>query len=320
MTHSTSATPAHDWLALLGRHGTSAVAFSVFAGVALPPLAAWCRPLFVPSLFLLMCLAFLRVDPREVRARIVRPGLVALAALWIMLVVPALVGAALMVTGTDTLAPGLSVALILQTTAPPLISSAALAAMIGLDSALALVTLIVCTAGAPLTATLFAVLLVGPSVPISAGALGLKLTAMLAGAAIIAALTRRIAGREFVERQAQPIDGINVILLFVFVVAVMHGVAANAIAQPKLVLGLTALAFAISFGLTGITTLIFMRAGLPATLALGVGAGSRNMGLMFAAAAGAMPDVAWLYFGLSQFPIYLMPLLVRQVVRRFTRA
>src|SRR5262245_26711180 len=173
MMHSTSAAAANGWLALLGRHGTRAIAASVFAGVALPPLAAWCRPLFVPSLFLLMCLAFLRVDPREVRAHIVRPGLVILAAIWIMLVVPALVAAALLVAGADALAPGLYVALIFQGAAPPVISSAALAALIGLDAALALVTLIVCTAVTPLTATLFAALLIGPSVPISAGALGL---------------------------------------------------------------------------------------------------------------------------------------------------
>jgi hypothetical protein len=243
-----------------------------------------------------------------------------LAAIWVMLLVPALVGAALIVAGADRQAPGLYAALIFQAAAPPVISSAALAALIGLDAALALVTLIVCTTVTPLTATLFAVLLVGPSVPISAVALGLKLTAMLAGAAIVAAVARRLVGSEFVERQAQRIDGINVILLFVFVVALMDGVAANAIAQPALVLGLTALAFALSLGLTGITALIFARAGLPAALALGVGAGSRNMGLMFAAAAGAMPDVAWLYLALAQFPIYLTPLLVRLIVQRLTRA
>ena len=80
--------------------------------------------------------------------------------------------------------------------------------------------------------------------PISAGALGLKLVAMLAGAAVVAAVARRVVGNEFIERQAQRIDGINVILLFVFVVAVMDGVAANAITQPTLVLGVTVLAFA----------------------------------------------------------------------------
>ena len=40
------------------------------------------------------------------------------------------------------------------------------------------------------------------------------------------------------------------------------------------------------------------------------------MGLMLAAAGGALPDVAWLYFALSQFPIYLSPQLLKAVVRR----
>src|SRR5262249_25930145 len=167
-------------LGALGRRGTRAVAVSVFAGVALPPLAAWCKPLFVPSLFLLMCLAFLRVDPQEMRARIARPGLVILAAVWIMLAVPTLAGAALVLAGADARGPGVYAALIFQVAAPPVISSAALAALMGLDAAVALLTLIVCTTVTPLTATFFAALFVGPSVPVSPAALGLKLTAMLA--------------------------------------------------------------------------------------------------------------------------------------------
>jgi len=40
------------------------------------------------------------------------------------------------------------------------------------------------------------------------------------------------------------------------------------------------------------------------------------MGLMLAAAAGAVPDIVWLYFGLAQVPIYLMPQLLRLLVQR----
>lgn len=304
-------------LGWLGRHGTRAVAISLLVGIALPPLAAWCRPLFVPSLFLLMCLAFLRVDPREVRARIARPGLAIVATVWVMLIVPALAGAALLFTGVHERAPGLHAALLFQVAAPPLISSAALAALMGTDAALSLVTLVISTTITPLTATFFAALFIGPSLPITPGALGFKLIAMLAGAALVAALVRRLAGDEAIARQAARIDGTNVILLFIFVVALMDGVAANAIADPKLVLGLTALAFALSFGLTAVTTLLFARTGLPSALALGFGAGSRNMGLLFAAAAGALPDLAWLYLALAQIPIYLMPHMIKQITARF---
>jgi BASS family bile acid:Na+ symporter len=42
----------------------------------------------------------------------------------------------------------------------------------------------------------------------------------------------------------------------------------------------------------------------------------RNMGLMLAATGGALPDLAWLYFALSQFPIYLSPQLLTPLARR----
>ena len=44
--------------------------------------------------------------------------------------------------------------------------------------------------------------------------------------------------------------------------------------------------------------------------------GSRNMGLMLAAAAGAVPELVWLYVALAQFPIYLLPLPFKPLVRR----
>ena len=42
------------------------------------------------------------------------------------------------------------------------------------------------------------------------------------------------------------------------------------------------------------------------------------MGLMLAATGGALPDFVWLYFALSQFPIYLAPQLLKPLARRLT--
>src|SRR5689334_7528710 len=75
-------------LAWIGRQGTRAVAFSIFAGLALPALAALFKPAFTASLFALLCLAFLRVDPAELRAHAARPGLVLAATAWIMIATP----------------------------------------------------------------------------------------------------------------------------------------------------------------------------------------------------------------------------------------
>ena len=87
-------------LAWLGRQGTRAVAASLFIGVMLPPLAALLKPVFAFALFALLCLAFLRVDPVEVRRHFARPALVAAAAAWMMLATPVLIGVTLLAART----------------------------------------------------------------------------------------------------------------------------------------------------------------------------------------------------------------------------
>jgi BASS family bile acid:Na+ symporter len=41
------------------------------------------------------------------------------------------------------------------------------------------------------------------------------------------------------------------------------------------------------------------------------------MGLMVAAAGGAVPELTWLYFAVAQFPIYTLPYLLKPVVHRW---
>jgi len=180
-------------LSWLGRQGTRAVAASIFIGIFLPPLAALLKPVFPLALYALLCLAFLRVDPVEVRAHFSRPVVVAAASAWMMLGTPLLIGSTLVALGMSDRLPGLYVAMILQAAAPPVISAPTLAALMGLDAALTLATLVVCTAVTPLTAPMFATLFVAQGIAISPVALGAKLLALLAGAAIVAALVRRQA-------------------------------------------------------------------------------------------------------------------------------
>src|ERR1043165_7355837 len=195
-------------LSWLGRQGTRAVAASLFIGVMLPPLAALLEPIFAYALFALLCLAFLRVDPVEVRRHFTRPKLVAAAAIWMMLGTPLLIGLSLAAPGKADRLPGLYIAMILQAAAPPVISAPTLAALMGLDAALSLATLVVCTAVTPLTAPVFAALFVGDSMALSPLVLGSKLFDMLAGAAIVAWLVRRLAGRPGLARQAEGIAGL----------------------------------------------------------------------------------------------------------------
>jgi hypothetical protein len=305
-------------LAWLGRRGTNAIAVSILLGILVPPLGALVRPFFAETVFLLLCLAFLRVDPGALRLELSRPRLLIAAAAWTMLVVPVLTGLAL--AGSDLAAhsPGLQLALMLNAVAPPIFASPALAALMGLNAATTLALLLACVAVTPFLAPALVALFVGPAVTFSPLALGLRLVLMLAGAACVAVAVRAIAGKDWVESQALRIDGLNVVVLFAFAVALMGDVLGNAIANPMLVLGLLALTTAITFGLSGLTALIFLRTGVRTALPLAHAAGSRNTGLMLAAAAGLVPELVWLYVALIQIPIYALPLIVKPLVRRLS--
>jgi BASS family bile acid:Na+ symporter len=122
---------------------------------------------------------------------------------------------------------------------------------------------------------------------------------------------RRLAGQKRIDAQRDLIDGLNVIAMFIFAMAAMDGVAAAAVADPMLVATLTALAFALTIGAILITTLLFLPAGRRRAYAIGILTGNRNIGVMMAATGFSVPPLVWLYFGIAQFPIYLLPVALK---------
>ena len=305
-------------LAWLGRHGTNAVAISILLGIALPPLGALIRPIFPETVFLLLCLAFLRVDPGALRAQFHKPRLLLVAAIWTMLIVPVLVGVGLTWFDLYDRSPGLLLALMLNVVAPPIFASPALAALMGLNAAVTLALLLTCIAATPFLAPALVAIFVGPAVTFSPMALGVRLVLMLAGAACVGLAVRAYAGKPWIDRQAERIDGLNVVVLFLFAVALMGDIAANTIARPLFVLGLLALGTAVTFGMAGVTALLFSGSGSHNALPLAHAASSRNIGLMLAAAAGSVPELVWLYVALIQIPIYALPLIVKPLARRLS--
>jgi predicted Na+-dependent transporter len=303
-------------LAWLGRQGTRAIAAVVFIAIALPALDAWLKPFVTEAIFALLCVAFLRVDTAALRAHARRPRLVLAATAWTSFLVPVLFGAGCLLAGLDARSPDLFLALMLQGVASPMMAAPAFAALMGLDATLVLTTLVVSMALTPLSAPLFVYAFVGPALTLSPCTLGLKLFAILAGSLLFALVIRRFAGEAKIRRYSDQINGVNILLVFIFVAAVMENVAARFVAEPGAMIGLTALAFVVSFAVLGLTALIFARAGRERAFVLGLMASQRNMGLMLAATGGALPDGTWLYFALAQFPIYLSPLLLGPLARR----
>ncbi len=290
-------------LSLAGRHGTLLAATSIFIGLAIPALAAACKPFLGEAIVAMLTLAFLRVDPGDLRRHWSRPGLIAAATAWTMLIVPAVLGLVLLLFRLDQRMAGLYFMLVLQMSAPGLMSSPALAALLGLDVALTLATLIVSMAITPLTASFFTHVYLGTALA-SPLIFGLKLFLIIGGCALAAAVIRRLTGQSFVEAQRERIDGLSVLAMSMFAIAAMDGVVDHFRADPLLVIALTAL--------------VFLRVGRARAFAIGLIAGNRNVGLMLAATGFAVPDIAWLYFALAQFPIYLLPHLLKPLAKRLS--
>jgi len=303
-------------LSWLGRQGTRAVAALVVIGIALPSIGAILKPYVTEAIFMLLSITFLRVDTTGFKSYLRSPAIGLAATAWTSVAVPVLFGVSCLALGLNKQAPDLFLALMLQAIASPMMAAPALAALMGLDATLVLVTLITSTTLIPLTAPLFALVFVGPSLSISPIALAAKLFAILAGAALFGFAVRRVFGLAAIQRQKERIDGLNILFLFVFEAAVMESVGARFLASPMITMALAALAFVVFFAVLFLTGILFSFTGRERALALGFMASQRNMGLMVAATGGALPDLTWLYFALSQFPIYLSPQLLQPLVQR----
>ena len=301
-------------LAWLGRQGTRALAASIFLGLAVPPLAAYVKPYLGESVFVLLLFSYLRTDPAAFGRHLRSPGLTIVVSLWVMVAVPLLFGTIYALSGIRSVMPELYTIMILQVAITPITSSAAFAALIGLDVALSLAALIVCNALSPVTTVAFSYLFLGSSL-FSPVELGIKLFVFFGAAGALAFAIRRLAGQRWIERQAECIDGLNVIAVFLFAIAAMDGVPRHIMADPVFALKLAAFIVVLTCAQIGLSVLVFLRAGIDRGLLIGLLAGFRNIGLVMATLGGTLPDLAWFYFAMAQVPIYLMPALLRPLAR-----
>ena len=181
------------------------------------------------------------------------------ANVWMMLVLPVLFGLLFCGSGLSAALAGLYYILMLQMGAPALMSSPAFAALMGLDVALSLATLIVgCRRGAA-DRRLFTHLFLGTAL-VSPLAFGLKLFFIIAG-------RRRggdhppVAGQASSRRRASASTASTSSPSSCFAIAAMDGVPTHVMADPLLVAELPALVFLLALGMMAVTTLVFCRAG-----------------------------------------------------------
>jgi hypothetical protein len=166
---------------------------------------------------------------------------------WTSLALPSLFGVYCLLAGLQSRSPGLFLALMLQAVASPMMAAPAFAAVMGLDATLVLTTLVTSTAVTPFTAPFFAYAFIGPALTLSPLILGLKLFTILAGSLLVAVGVRYLVGFATIRRYSDQINGLNILLVFVFVAAVMENVARQFVVAPFTTIEIVVLAFAVFF-------------------------------------------------------------------------
>jgi bile acid:Na+ symporter, BASS family len=300
-----------DLLALIGRFGTQGLAASILVGLALPDLAAVARPVLPACILAFIVLTLARADLGRLRQALRKPAALIAAFGWVLVAPPVVTSALIALVGRDNLDPGFVLGLALIGAAPPILSGPAVAALIGLEPTLLLAATLGSTFLSPLTAPFVADLVAGAAVPLDRGALALRLVVFLGIGTALAALWRRIVGAARIRARARSVDGAGVVLYGIFAVAAMDGVLAAAVATPAKVAACLGLAFAVS-ALAAAASMVALRfLGAADRLVFGYAAGHRNMGMLVAALGASVPDTTYLFFALAQFPIYLVPTLVK---------
>ncbi|NQV99664.1 MAG: hypothetical protein HQ483_08190 [Rhodospirillales bacterium] len=302
-------------LDFLGRYATGLMATSVFVALVLPGLAHFLSPLLTPSIWGLLFLAMVRLDWVSVRQSLRRGRVGAVALIWMLVASPLLMW--LFVSHVN-LAPGIAAAMLLMAASAPLNSTPALAMMMGLNGALALVVMVAATFILPITLPIIALEFLGIHLDMSALEMAGRLAAMVVSALVASFLVRRFFGTDRISAWKNRADGLVVILMTVFAIAIMDGVTAVLIADPLRIVLITLLSFAANALLQLIGFGLFNKLGWKDALTLGFVGGNRNMGLILAVLPGGIdPDIR-LYFALAQFPMYVYPALLKPLVHRWS--
>jgi len=291
------------------------MAAALAVGLLVPGLSSTLGPILPTVVWTVLFLSLIRIDWAEIAAWRRRSLLVGATLAFVLVLSPLLMWAGLLAFEA-TISDGLTTALVMMAASSPYTAIAAVAFILGLDAALALVILVLTTMLMPFVLPLIVIDLLGLDVALDAVGLMQRLAFLVGIAVSLAVIVKRFAGAERLARHAFRIDGLIVVMLVFFGVALMDGVTARLLADPAHVGLILIFAFAANIGLVAAGAALFWRAGRRTALTVGYAAGNGNMAILLAVLPdGAHTDIG-LYFALGQFPMFMLPMLLKPLFHR----
>jgi hypothetical protein len=298
-------------LHLIADRSRLVLVIGLLAGIAMPGLAgamAQSLPLWIA---MVMFAGALRLSPAAVTRLKRGLGGVLRLTLAVQLALPLGIAGALLAIGQE--GSPLGILLLLLAAAPPIIGSANIAALLGLDPGRAMQLMLVGTLILPLTVLPVLWILPGLGAPLLLAEAALRLLALviLAGGGALAC--RALFLPEADDRQTKALDGASVGALAVMVVALMPAVRQSALETPLVFSTWLALAFALNFGLQIVARPLFR---IPDENPTAFTLGNRNLGIFFAALPTETTAPLLVFLGCYQVPMFLSPLLMGWLYRR----
>jgi ACR3 family arsenite transporter len=303
-------------LSALGSNGPSLLVASLCLGIIFHPLGEAGYKVLPLSAFLLTLGSFLTAGLANSEER-TRYWVLGAVLAWVGIGLPLAAALLLRVIPID---PTLRAGVLLTLLAPPVGSAAAIAAMLGLRTRLALVVSISLTTLTPISIPIFATLF-GLGIRFDMGGLAMRLLIIIGMAALISflALKHRAALAAVLPNQRSS-TGIAVVGLIIVGLATSHGILSQWRDSRAGFEGMLAAAVAINCGLCLLSSFVFSRLGLPLAGTIGLLSGNRNVTLAWAAASFGLPPLAEGYVAACVIPVLMLPLIVKIGTNLYTRA
>ncbi|HXW72801.1 MAG TPA: hypothetical protein VEK34_15485 [Methylocella sp.] len=299
-------------LKIAGRHGPMIVISGVVIGLAMPSLAELARPYLAIAIFVFTFGSFLKIDARSFTAEVAHVKRNTLMILWANFGIPLIV---LAVVGIARPGPELTQGLLFWSLVPVSPACVAFASILGLNPTIALLGTIAGTVAAPFFIPLGASLLANYHVDIDPAATCMHLVLLLGGAALAAALAKRLAG-DFMRDNPEAITGVSVLAMFLAGMGSMRGMQAHLLAQPSTGIEFVLLAYALLFGAELIGTFLFWRCGRAAALTAGLISGTRTITLAWVVLGNHVLPNADLILAASMVAKYTAPGLTKWLLAR----
>ncbi|VAW14782.1 hypothetical protein MNBD_ALPHA09-1533 [hydrothermal vent metagenome] len=306
---------------IIGRRAPLALVAGIAFSLLVPSLSAIAGPYLPAFVVGTLTMAIVRIDLARAAAQWRRADRIVLALVLLLVVMPVAVAFAAPAAG---LPMALVVMLVLLAASPPLASGANFAFILGLDGELAVNLVLAGTLVMPFVAPPLIFYVLDLGLDVDAWEIFVRLSATVALAVICASVIRVAAGRERIVRRAAMLDGIAVIWMILFLVAIMDGVPALIGSDPGavavlLIVGLGA-NFGFSFAVLAAGLLAPQRRNVASARALAtvaMFAGNRNFGLVLTALPAPLYVEIGPFVALYQIPIYLTPLVMGPLFARF---